>query len=459
MLFDSRKLKETLFGKNAMDEDIELAAEFEPHIRSYVLSNSDSAYICSMAAKTCYGRDVDPYYDQNLKHVEKIMSYGHDSISAHSNIAILITVVSSFNFVYPELINNLDAMKFFNISLLPQAEDPKKDELQYTEFENIKNVKNIYFDRDKILLSGSIRAYRYYVYKMNLVNKKEDLMANSFYNIILDTIYSSIPKEFFPDFIKKGILDGAKFLYHPAVISETEDGHVEVSHQEVIHKDNVDCWYSDNLYELERDLKEELGYAANVEDEDTGKTVADYDKTPKELMTAILDNSIITVKLHDYSRAISQQINRHMSGISQESQRYVNYSSAKFIDPTPFNQDKYEPDHVYNIQLGNTTFRATAKELGQMLISIYPQLEKQGMINQDARSFLPMNVETKAVHTFTWTNFLHFIKLRTDRAAQPEVQNIANQMKEIIESLIENCSDEFKEEIERRMNPMEKDFI
>lgn len=456
MLFDSRKLKETLFGKNNIDKLIDMNAEYQPNIKSYVLSNSDSAYICSMAAKTCYGRDVDPYYDQNLKHVEKIMSYGHDSISAHSNICILITIRSSFNSVYPDIIRNLDAMKFFNISLLPIYGN--NNEMQYTEFENIENKKNISLNTDKILISGSVRAYRYYIYKMNLTNDKEILEANSFYNIIRDTIYSSIPKEFFPDFIKKGILDNSKFVYYPMVICEDENSnHITIDHKKVLKEENVDFWYYDDLDKMERDLKNELGYSEDFVDEITGKTYTRYFETPKNLITAILDSTIVTLKLHDYSRAISQQINRHMSGISQESQRYVNYSSAKFIDPTKFNTDKYDVDKKYNIQLGIVKYELTAKELGDMLISIYPQLEEQGMINQDARSFLPMNVETKAVHTFTFTNLLHFIKLRRDRAAQPEVRNIANQMMNLVHEITKDCSKELRDEIDRRMT--EKDFI
>lgn len=455
MLFDSRKLKETLFGKNNMDKLIDVNAECQPNIKYFVLSNSDSAYICSMAAKTCYGRNVDPYYDQNLKHVEKIMSYGHDSISAHSNICILVTIKSSFNSVYPDLVRNLDAMKFFNISFLPLYDN--KNEMQYTEFENIENKKNISLNTDKILISGSVRAYRYYIYKMNITNEKEILEANSFYNIIRDTIYSSIPKEFFPDFIKKGILDESRFVYYPMVIYEDND-HITIDHKEVLKEENVDFWYYDDLDKIERDLKIELGYSEDfVDEENTGKTYTRYFKTPKNLITAILDSTIVTLKLHDYSRAISQQINRHMSGISQESQRYVNYSSAKFIDPTKFNTDKYDVNKKYSIQLGIVKYELTAEELGNMLISIYPQLEDQGMINQDARSFLPMNVETKAVHTFTFTNLLHFIKLRRDRAAQPEVRNIANQMMNLVHEITKECSKELRDEIDRRMT--EKDFI
>ena len=50
------------------------------------------------------------------------------------------------------------------------------------------------------------------------------------------------------------------------------------------------------------------------------------------------------------------------------------------------------------------------------------------MLAQDARSYLPFNVKTKALHTFTLTNYLHFIKVRTPKAAQEEIRRIAKEM-------------------------------
>jgi hypothetical protein len=46
------------------------------------------------------------------------------------------------------------------------------------------------------------------------------------------------------------------------------------------------------------------------------------------------------------------------------------------------------------------------------------------MFKQDARGFLPFNVPTKLMMTFTYSNLIHFIKERTNIAAQPEIRNI-----------------------------------
>lgn len=71
MIFDGRKLSETLFGKNKTDEELE--KETKPNVTTTNIITSDSAYTCSMGAKLCYGREVSKYYPENLKHIEKIM--------------------------------------------------------------------------------------------------------------------------------------------------------------------------------------------------------------------------------------------------------------------------------------------------------------------------------------------------------------------------------------------------
>lgn len=75
----------------------------------------------------------------------------------------------------------------------------------------------------------------------------------------------------------------------------------------------------------------------------------------------------------------------------------------------------------------------TSEELGEEIIKLYPQLKQQGMINQDARAFLPMNVTTNAMYTFTFENILHFIKVRDSQYAQQEVQGLAKQLENVIE--------------------------
>ena len=117
---------------------------------------------------------------------------------------------------------------------------------------------------------------------------------------------------------------------------------------------------------------------------------------------------------------------RHRNAITQESQRYVDYSNAAFADPTTFKPDKYDPDQVYEITFGGQTFHMTSNELGEAIIGTYECMRDQGMLKEDARSFLPGNVKCRKLYmTFTYRTFMKFLELRCHSAAQAEIRSFA----------------------------------
>lgn len=434
MIFDSKKLKNIFSSKKVEKEDNKISTQDNKiSTQVYTISNSDSAYLCSLAAKTCYNLEVGDTYKKNIDHVKRIMGYGHDSICAHSNIIGLIDFGSnSIDTLNVEsLLNAIPGMRFMNCAILP--------------YENIDYEK--WYDR-YLLISGSIRAFRYFFIKTNELRNFSSgyySLDETFRNeIIRDLILPNIEKEFFEDIIKddSNNLKEIDFSYRPYfynmdVVGKDEDVEIDINkakilHQKVYSSDHVDLLYKDNISDIANEIRNCMFIRGNQ-----------ADNFYEALLDACLKCGIVTIRLKNYSRAISQQINRHLSGISQESQRYVDYSNTQFIDPLPFNPKVYpDPNKKYHIDLKGNSYDLTSKELGQMLISIYPQLKEQGMVNQEARSFLPMNSETKTIHTFTFENLLHFIHLRASSAAQPEVQCIANEIRDLlIESINNDWSD------------------
>ena len=403
-MFNPMKLKE-VFHKKPSDQDIINAVHAdESNMFFEVLSISDSAYLCSTGAKTCYNLEPAKEYTKNLEHIARIMGYGHDSISAHSNMIIKLNIESDdkehMNLL--PILFALPAMKYMNIAILPYKED-------------LPGTRHSI----QLLISGSVRAFRYFIQKFNDTYIENNGYNTDLYEIMKQCIYQSFEKEFFVDFIKAGILDEKQFVYKAQmnlIVSEDEHGDevanvgTEAVHQPILSTNMVDILYRDNIYELYYYL---LSNGAD----------------PDKLLDCLLETCIVTLRLKNYSRAISQQINRHQSGISQESQRYVNYSESQFIDPLHFHDNIEDQNKEYSIDFMGSTFKGTMKELGQSLIAIYPQLKEQGLQNQDARAILPMNSETKTIHTFTYKNLLHFIKLRDSQFAQQEVRQIARDMK------------------------------
>ena len=114
---------------------------------------------------------------------------------------------------------------------------------------------------------------------------------------------------------------------------------------------------------------------------------------------------------------------------------------------------------MYNVSIDGKDISGTSQEIGEKLQSVYPQLKEQGMLSQDARSFLPFNVKTKAMHTFTLTNYLHFIKVRIGKAAQPEIRFIAEEMKNVfVDKVLPYEYEEIYDALEINDNNSEEEF-
>jgi hypothetical protein len=127
------------------------------------------------------------------------------------------------------------------------------------------------------------------------------------------------------------------------------------------------------------------------------------------------------------SRIITQQVTRHRNGITQESQRYVNYTGAMFNSPAKF-KDKYDPHKIYKTSVGNYTMES----LGEVLTLVYGELVNQGVEKEDARGYLPGNTQCgKLYMTFTLRALMVFLHLRLDSHAQAEVRLSAEDLGEI----------------------------
>lgn len=65
----------------------------------------------------------------------------------------------------------------------------------------------------------------------------------------------------------------------------------------------------------------------------------------------------------------------------------------------------------------------------------YKLLVDIGMHRQDARGVLPLDTATRCIYTYSIDEWKHIIKLRTDKAAHPNAQIIANMIKKELEGL------------------------
>ena len=122
-------------------------------------------------------------------------------------------------------------------------------------------------------------------------------------------------------------------------------------------------------------------------------------------------------------RGISHEIVRHrLASYSQESTRYCNYGNANeitVIDPRPhLSEQAFADPHGYS-QFDLWRIGSENAE------TAYLRLLAAGAKPQMARSVLPNSLKTEIMMTCNLREWRHFFKLRTSKAAHPQMREIA----------------------------------
>lgn len=387
------KIKNLFKSKEGkFDKEVKLSIDEYGDLSASLISFTDASYMTSLGAKMCIGQGVEEDYSKRLAHISRVIGRGHESTAAHSNIIMLLLMDASF------------CPKFTEIS----------NALHFTEFVTAEQEDGSI----AVLIGGSVRAYKYFF------REAKDL-SNPICIAIKEILYQSAESVFFEDFIEDGIMDKEKFRFYP--VADTSVVTEEVTDSKDGQKYDQD--FCEAVLKPQNILK---GKKCDIIYADDALAILDKVSIYGFTLRDVLKTTICIVIFHDISRIISQQITRHLGGISQESQRYVDYSKSQFIDPLQFNPEKYDVNAKYTVDILGTKYSMTAFDLGCLMQSIYPQLIAQGMLKQDARGFLPNNVNTKLLMTFTLANLIHFDKERKANAAQPEIQDIDNEMIELL---------------------------
>lgn len=133
---------------------------------------------------------------------------------------------------------------------------------------------------------------------------------------------------------------------------------------------------------------------------------------------AMLEHGIISVKFV-VDRAVSHELVRHrMASFAQESQRYCNYSKSQFDGEVTFIIPSWMTTD--DDDLGYLTWREAclAAEKNYFL------LLKIGYLPEHARSVLPNTTKTEVIVTANYREWRHIFKLRTDKAAHPDMRAV-----------------------------------
>lgn len=142
---------------------------------------------------------------------------------------------------------------------------------------------------------------------------------------------------------------------------------------------------------------------------------------------SVIEHESISVRVI-CDRGVSHEIVRHrIASYSQESTRYCNYSNDKFGNELTFidisnmldenkNIDEDTKDNIYN----NWKMSCLDTE------ECYRDMLASGATPQEARSILPNSIKTEIIMTMNLREWRHFFELRCDKAAHPQMREIAN---------------------------------
>lgn len=153
---------------------------------------------------------------------------------------------------------------------------------------------------------------------------------------------------------------------------------------------------------------------------------------------SVIEHAYASVKII-CDRGVSHEIVRHrLASYSQESTRYCNYSKERFgghitfIRPCFFpsiNTGLYENAGyaIKNLNASKTVPLADKEWMYAMMEAErrYFELISLGCEAQQARSVLPNSLKTELVMTCNVREWRHFFKLRTSKAAHPQMREIA----------------------------------
>lgn len=153
---------------------------------------------------------------------------------------------------------------------------------------------------------------------------------------------------------------------------------------------------------------------------------------------AVIEHYNITVKFIT-DRGISHEIVRHrIASYAQESTRYCNYNKDKFGNELTF----IKPNDIDESSDEYLTWRLACEDAE----TDYLNMINNGVKPQTARSILPTCLKTEIVMTTNLREWRHFLKLRTSKAAHPDIRVIAIELLKQFKKMIPIIFDDIEVE-------------
>lgn len=164
---------------------------------------------------------------------------------------------------------------------------------------------------------------------------------------------------------------------------------------------------------------------------------------------SVLEHSYMTVQFNNLSRGFThEQVRHRLTGISQESTRYVDYAKeGGEIDLNEFELKCIIPPHKDESEmiLLEDGRKLTPLEMFSEYEKFYRALRKNGWLPEDARQFLPIGLKSQIVISANLREWRHIFFMRTSKFAHWEIRKIMCDLLEKVQKIIPSVFDDFKE--------------
>ena len=159
----------------------------------------------------------------------------------------------------------------------------------------------------------------------------------------------------------------------------------------------------------------------NIKDDTAEKFIRGVIKRGHE---SVIEHAAISFKII-CDRGVTHELVRHrIASYSQESTRYCDYSAGKFGGELTFIKPCFWAEDDENFQLWKSAMAQLEKN--------YLVMRANGVKPEEARSILPNSLKTEIFVTMNLREFRHFLKLRCDKAAHPQMRQLAGMIYDII---------------------------
>ncbi len=146
---------------------------------------------------------------------------------------------------------------------------------------------------------------------------------------------------------------------------------------------------------------------------------------------SVLEHAVWDLVITGVSRSLTHELVRHRAGtgFSQLSQRYVDESTADFVEPPVIAADpELHAVWLRSIEASHAAYMELVDGLAQHVQEQHPDLprtQRRKMAREAARSVLPNATETKVMFSANARALRWIITLRGGEGAEPEIRRLA----------------------------------